>query len=102
MLQLLTGMLAVDMNRPSEQQHLVEWARPSLLRKRKLATVMDPRLEHNYPLEGAKQSAALILKCLQSEPKSRPTSVEVLEILEQINTFKLKEAETSDIAQHVE
>lgn len=63
---------------------------------------MDPRLEHNYPLEGAKQSAALILKCLQSEPKSRPTSVEVLEILEQINTFKLKEAETSDIAQHVE
>ncbi|KAF3446901.1 hypothetical protein FNV43_RR12081 [Rhamnella rubrinervis] len=90
LLEMLTGLRALDTNRPTQQQNLVEWARPSLQVKKKLKKIMDPRLGDKYPLKGACQAAELILKCLESEPRSRPSMEEILEALEKIKAIKEK------------
>lgn len=88
LLELLTGLKALDTNRPSWQQNLVEFARPSLSDKRKLKKIMDPRLEEQYPIKAAVQAAGLILQCLESDPRSRPSMKEVLETLKKIDDTK--------------
>ncbi|KAK2632540.1 hypothetical protein EUGRSUZ_L01420 [Eucalyptus grandis] len=95
--EMLTGLQAFDNTRPSGQQNLVGLARPSLRDKRKLRKIMDSRLEGRYPLKAATQAAELILKCLEGDPKARPSMDEVLKTLEQIDTIreKRKEAKAS-------
>ncbi|KAG6774823.1 hypothetical protein POTOM_022196 [Populus tomentosa] len=88
LLELLTGLKALDTNRPSWQENLVEFASPSLSDKRKLKKIMDPRLEEQYPIKAAVQAAGLILQCLESDPRSRPSMEEVLETLKKIDETK--------------
>ncbi|XP_071726951.1 probable serine/threonine-protein kinase PIX13 [Rutidosis leptorrhynchoides] len=84
LLETLTGLQVIDQKRLKEKHNLVEWAHPSLERRKKLKKIMDPRLEQNYPLEGAFKCAALTLRCLENLPKDRPSSEEVIRSLEQI------------------
>lgn len=86
LVEILTGLRALDVNRPSEQFSLVNWVTPYLSDRRKLKKVMDPRLEGKYPSEAAVQISRLALKCLSLQPKSRPSMKEVITILEQIDT----------------
>ena len=81
---MLTGKRAVDANRRSGQQNLVEWLKPSLSNKRKLKSIMDIRMEGQYPTEAALLAVQLTLKCLESEPKNRPAMKEVVETLKRI------------------
>ncbi|CAD5173751.1 unnamed protein product [Musa acuminata subsp. malaccensis] len=87
-LEMLTGMRAVDTNRPVTLRNLVTYARPSLSDRRKLARLMDRRLEGQYPPKGALQVAQLTLECLASDPKKRPNMKEVVQRLEQIEDLK--------------
>ncbi|XP_057505413.1 serine/threonine-protein kinase RIPK-like [Actinidia eriantha] len=82
LLELLTGRRAMDKNRPSREQSLVEWARPLLKDPQKVDRLMDPRLEGQYSMEGAKKAAALAYQCLSHNLQSRPTMSNVVEILE--------------------
>lgn len=93
LLELLTGHRALDTNRPSGEHVLVDWARPSLTEKKKLRRIMDSGLADDYPIKGAIQVADLILHCLESEPKSRPSMEQVLGILENINAIKINAKE---------
>ncbi|KAK3006177.1 hypothetical protein RJ639_015713, partial [Escallonia herrerae] len=88
LLEIITGMRVVDLNRPNGQHNLVDWARPSLPDKRKLKKIMDPELGKEYPLRAAAQAAELILNCLESDPKNRPGAEELVEALEQISAIK--------------
>ncbi|KAJ8647192.1 hypothetical protein MRB53_000215 [Persea americana] len=89
LLEMLSGLRAIDRNRPSGQQRLVEWATPYLSDRRKvLSRVMDQRLEGQYPSKGAVQAAQLILQCLRPDPRKRPSMTEVVEALEQIQAIK--------------
>eukprot|EP00268_Persea_americana_P047973 TRINITY_DN5032_c0_g1_i5.p1 TRINITY_DN5032_c0_g1~~TRINITY_DN5032_c0_g1_i5.p1 ORF type:complete len:122 (-),score=17.09 TRINITY_DN5032_c0_g1_i5:448-813(-) len=91
LLEMLSGMRVLDANRPSVQQNLVDWAKPYLSDKRKvLSYVMDRRLEDQYPSKGAVLAAQLILTCLNSDPRKRPSMTEVVEALEQIHAIKHK------------
>ncbi|XP_075655247.1 putative serine/threonine-protein kinase PIX13 isoform X1 [Castanea sativa] len=92
LLEMITGMRALDTNRPSGEQNLVDWAKPSLSDKKKLKKIIDPRLSENYPIQGALCAAQLIQRCLESDPKNRPSMNEVLEELEKINAIKEKVA----------
>ncbi|CAN6938706.1 unnamed protein product [Brassica oleracea] len=88
LLELLTGLRALDPNRPSAQQNLVEWAKPVLSQKKKIQKLMDPRLEHKYPLLAVTKTAALILRCLEADPKNRPPMDDVLRELEIVRTIR--------------
>ncbi|XP_020576534.1 probable serine/threonine-protein kinase PIX13 [Phalaenopsis equestris] len=100
LLEMLSGQRALDTNRPSDQHNLVDWAKPILLDRKKLARLMDPRLEGKYPSKGAVQAAHLTLRCLANEPKSRPSMMEVLETLENIESMKEKSRETKNATSH--
>lgn len=90
LLELLTGLRVLDLNRPAGEHNLIEWARPTLPDKRKLRKIMDPRLEGQYPSRGAFQISELIIKCIEPDPKNRPHMEEVLDTLEQVGVLKVK------------
>ncbi|KAG5556092.1 hypothetical protein RHGRI_006651 [Rhododendron griersonianum] len=94
LLELLTGLRVVDMNRTKGAHNLVDWAKPSLVNKRKLTRIMDPRLENQYPPKAAFQAAVVVLNCLESDPRSRPPMEEVLVTLQHINSIKMNPKES--------
>ncbi|PRQ25184.1 putative transferase, protein kinase RLK-Pelle-RLCK-VIIa-2 family [Rosa chinensis] len=86
LVEILTGLRALDTNRPSGKHNLVEWVKPYLSDKRKLKGIMDPRLEGKYPAKAAFRISQLALKCIESEHKNRPSMKLVVETLERIES----------------
>ncbi|KAK1436810.1 hypothetical protein QVD17_02594 [Tagetes erecta] len=84
MLVSITGRRALDVKLPKGRQSLVDWASSIQSNRKILKEMMDPRLEHNYPLRGAFECVALALRCVAKKPKDRPSSEVVLGSLEQI------------------
>ncbi|CAN1289459.1 Probable serine/threonine-protein kinase PIX13 [Linum perenne] len=72
LVEILTGLRALDTSRPSGRHNLAEWIKPYLNDKRKLKSTMDTNLEGKYPSKAAFRIAQLALVCLESEPKNRP------------------------------
>ncbi|KAL8153482.1 hypothetical protein V2J09_011242 [Rumex salicifolius] len=88
LLELLTGQRCVDPSRPRKEQYLVQWARPLLRDTRKLSLLMDPRLEGQYSVDGAKIAAMVAYHCLSHYAKSRPTMSDVVRSLEPVLDMK--------------
>ena len=93
LVEILTGLRALDTTRPSGRHNLVDWIKPYLSDRRKLKTIMDARLEGRYPSKAVNQIAQLSLRCLGPEHKSRPSMKEVLETLERIEANNEKPRE---------
>lgn len=96
LLEMLSGQRCLDPNRPSGQHSLVDWAKPLLADRRKLARLMDPRLEGQYPSKGALQAAQLTWRCLESEHRNRPSMKEVVETLERIEAVKSRSRQSRE------
>lgn len=90
LVEMLTGLRALDTTRPSGRHNLVDWIRPYLCERRKLKHTIDSRLEGKYPSKAAMQIAQLALKCLGPKPKRRPSMKEVVETLEHIDASNEK------------
>ncbi|GJW18817.1 serine/threonine/dual specificity protein kinase, catalytic domain-containing protein [Tanacetum coccineum] len=88
LLEILTALPAIGGNGLSEEYCLVDWAGKILADRRNLKEIMDPRLEQNYPLEGAFACGVLALRCVANEPEDRPSIEEVLKSLEQIYAIR--------------
>lgn len=95
LLELLTGLRALDTKRPTGQQNLVEWLKPMLSQKKKLKIIMDARIEGQYSSKAASQAAELTLKCLESDPKRRPSMKEVEGELLQIKAMTIEKPKNS-------
>ena len=93
LVEILTGLRALDSNRPSGQHKLTEWVKPYLHDRRKLKGIMDSRLEGKFPSKAAFCITQLSMKCLASEPKHRPSMKDVLENLERIQAANEKPVE---------
>jgi serine/threonine protein kinase len=96
LLEVLTGLRALDTDRPTAQHSLVDWAKPYLADRRKLARLMDPRLEGQYPSRGAQRAAQLTLRCLAADHKNRPSMREVVAVLEEIESMSSRAATRLD------
>ncbi|CAI5497919.1 unnamed protein product [Closterium sp. Naga37s-1] len=81
LLELMTGRLALDKERPREEQSLVEWASPYLSAPSTLYRIMDPALRGRYSARGAQMVAAIVKECLQKKAKRRPKMSEVVAAL---------------------
>ncbi|KAJ0794526.1 putative transferase [Helianthus annuus] len=84
LLESISGRRAFDPNLPEGQQNLVEWSTLSQSNRRNVKEIIDPRLEHNYPLHGVSECVSLALKCVANKPKNRPSSEEVWQRLRHI------------------
>ncbi|KAF5797164.1 putative transferase, protein kinase RLK-Pelle-RLCK-VIIa-2 family [Helianthus annuus] len=82
LIEMLSGRRAIDKNRPTGEQSLVAWAKPYLPHKRKLFRILDNRLEGQYTLNGAHATANLALRCISTDPRLRPSMVDVVKELE--------------------
>ncbi|GAV81716.1 Pkinase_Tyr domain-containing protein [Cephalotus follicularis] len=82
LLELLTGRPSMDKSRHDRHKNLVEWASPLLKDHHKLDHIIDPRLEGQYSVEGARKAATLAYQCLSHHPKSRPTMSIVVKTLQ--------------------
>ncbi|KAK3154872.1 hypothetical protein QOZ80_2BG0196090 [Eleusine coracana subsp. coracana] len=87
LLEILTGLRALDTDRPAAQQNLADWAKTYLADRRKLARLIDPRLEGQYSSRGAQRAAQLTLRCLAADHKNRPSMSEVVAVLEEIESM---------------
>lgn len=81
LVEILTGLRAIDLNRPSGYHNLTDWIKPHLQERRKLKKIMDPQLGDKYPIKAALTISKLASKCLAPEPKMRPPMKDVMEIL---------------------
>ncbi|GJP75513.1 hypothetical protein CLOP_g14479 [Closterium sp. NIES-67] len=81
LLELMTGRLALDKDRPREEQSLVEWASPFLSAPSTLYRIMDPTLRGRYSARGAQMVAAIVKECLLKKAKRRPKMSEVVAAL---------------------
>ncbi|EHA8586637.1 Receptor-like cytoplasmic kinase [Cocos nucifera] len=97
LLEMLSGQRALDISRPSGKHNLVDWAKPLLSDRRKVARLMDQRLEGQYSSKAALKAAQLTLRCLAGEPKNRPSMKEVVETLEHIEALKTRSKESKDL-----
>uniref|UniRef100_A0A9I9D6V5 Protein kinase domain-containing protein n=1 Tax=Cucumis melo TaxID=3656 RepID=A0A9I9D6V5_CUCME len=98
LLEIMTGLRAHDMNRTTEQRNLVDWAKPFLVKKKRIKNLMDAKIEGQYSSKAAMRVGDLTLKCLETDPRKRPSMQEVLEELEHIEELKEipKESKTSN------
>lgn len=98
MLEIITGLRASEYSQNGVKQNLIEWAKPFLTSIKRLQVIMDPRLNQDYPSKGASKTAALILSCLESEPRKRPSMEEVVLNLQGINAIKMKQNQSKSKA----
>ncbi|XP_044510994.1 LOW QUALITY PROTEIN: probable serine/threonine-protein kinase PIX13 [Mangifera indica] len=89
LLEMLTGLRAFDTERPRGEENLVDWMKPTLSGK-KLRNIMDARIEGQYSTQAAQQVVQLSRKCLNLDPKHRPSMKEVVEILEHVEAMNKK------------
>ncbi|KAG6467572.1 probable serine/threonine-protein kinase PBL23 [Zingiber officinale] len=83
-LELITGRRAIDITRPKQEQHLINWAEPLFRDKRKFEAMVDPVLEGKYPMKGLYQAVAVAQMCLQEEATIRPLISDVVTALEHL------------------
>lgn len=95
LVEVLTGKRINDILRLSEKTSLRDWLKSNLLNRGKIRSSMDAKLEGKYPNNLALQVAELALKCIQAEPKVRPSMKEVVETLERIEAANEKPADNS-------
>ncbi|CAL5364014.1 unnamed protein product [Camellia sinensis] len=72
LLEMLTGLRALDSKCPSGQHNLIDWTKPFLSNKRKLKSIMDVRIEGQYSSKATLIAAQLTIQCLESEPRKCP------------------------------
>ena len=65
LVEILTGLRALDTNCPSGKHNLVDQVKPYLSERRKLKQIMDSRLEGKYPSKAVFHISQLALSVLQ-------------------------------------
>ncbi|CAL9119482.1 unnamed protein product [Musa textilis] len=100
LLELLTGRVPVDMNRPPGEGVLVNWALPCLSEREKVTQIMDTALEGQYSLKDAVQVAAIASMCVQPEADYRPLMADVVQSLVPLVKKRLPKRSSSSSASH--
>ncbi|WVZ21396.1 hypothetical protein V8G54_008718 [Vigna mungo] len=90
LLELLTGRAALDTTLPTDMQNLVQCSMSSLNDKKRLQKIMDPKLDYRYSPRAAFHIAQVIIKCLESDHRKRPSMVDVLATLEKAQSMKYR------------
>ncbi|KAL2457661.1 Protein kinase superfamily protein [Forsythia ovata] len=96
LLEMLTGLRALDTKRPNGKQNLVDWVKPLLSHRRKLIPILDARMDGQYSSKVLSQVSQLTLRCLEEDPRKRPSMKEVVELLEPMEAMKEKPKESKN------
>lgn len=86
--EILTGRKSMDRNRPRYEQKLLDWVKHYPVDSKRFSTIIDPRLENQYPLSAAREMAKLANSCLSKNARDRPKMREVVESIRQAMQLK--------------
>lgn len=86
MVEMLTGLQAGHRAPPFDQFLRNRWIKHDSTIRRRLYKIMDSRLEGKYPSKATTEVSKLARRCLEMEPKRRPSMQEVAEVLELIES----------------
>nr|GFB03397.1 probable serine/threonine-protein kinase PBL19 [Tanacetum cinerariifolium] len=92
--ELITGSRPLDMNRPQNEQNLLEWVKP-FIGSKGFRLIVNLRLKGNYSLKSAQKLSTIANKCLSKNPKSRPKMSEVLGMVNQLGFHQKQPVTTS-------
>ncbi|CAI5478340.1 unnamed protein product [Closterium sp. Yama58-4] len=81
LLELLTGLVPIDHDRPPNRVSLTSWALPLLTQRDRLGELLDPALDGTVPLHEFMQAASVAAVCLQADPDYRPHMDDVVQSL---------------------
>ncbi|XP_077229318.1 inactive protein kinase SELMODRAFT_444075-like [Tasmannia lanceolata] len=81
LMELLSGLKAIDLSRGQGRQYLPEWGRP-LLEKKMIHEFIDPRLDGQYVVHEAECMMYAANLCISTDPRRRPRMSKVLRVLE--------------------
>lgn len=81
--EILTGRRALERNRPTVEQRLLDWVKLYPADSKRFSIIMDPRLRNQFSPIAAKKIAKLADSCLNKNAKDRPTMKQVVESLKQ-------------------
>ncbi|XP_022736968.1 probable serine/threonine-protein kinase PBL19 [Durio zibethinus] len=81
--EILTGRRAVDRNRPTLEQKLLDWVKQFPPDSKRFSMIIDPGLRNNYSFSAAQKVGKLATSCLNKNAKERPTMSQVVESLKQ-------------------
>lgn len=81
LLELLTGRVPVDTQRPPGQHVLVSWALPRLTNRERLVQMVDPALKGQFAVKDLIQVAAIAAMCVQTKAEYRPLMTDVVQSL---------------------
>lgn len=82
--EIVTGRRSMERNRPKTEKKLLEWVKQYPPDSKRFDTIIDPRLQIEYSINGARKIAKLADHCLCKSAKDRPTMSQVVERLKQI------------------
>ncbi|KAG5037462.1 hypothetical protein AAZX31_07G111300 [Glycine max] len=82
--EILTGRRSMEKNRPKTEKKLLEWVKQYPPDSKRFGMIMDPRLQGEYSIKGARKIAKLAQHCLRKSAKDRPSMSQVVERLKQI------------------
>ncbi|KAG8663210.1 probable serine/threonine-protein kinase PBL18 [Manihot esculenta] len=83
LLEIFSGCEAIKKHSDGVARDLAQWTKPHLSNKVELHRVVDKKLG-SIPMEEALDFAKVILRCLSSNPRTRPTMAEVVADLEKL------------------
>uniref|UniRef100_A0ACD5UGT2 Uncharacterized protein n=2 Tax=Avena sativa TaxID=4498 RepID=A0ACD5UGT2_AVESA len=98
LLEMLVGRRALEPCRSGRAGNLVDWARPILIRTKKLDKIVDARMERlgAYSARALERVARLAYDCLSQNPKVRPSMARVVHVLEAALALKPEPKEEGD------
>eukprot|EP00249_Psilotum_nudum_P004273 c17811_g1_i1 orf=553-1605(+) len=84
LLELVSGKKPIEKVGPGTKRTIVEWAAP-FVSSGKVEELVDPKLKGRYEEEELSHVLCVATKCAQNNPESRPTMLEVVELLKRSN-----------------
>ncbi|CAH1453861.1 unnamed protein product [Lactuca virosa] len=81
--EILSGRRVIDRNLPHSQQMLTKWVKQFPADSKIFCMMMDPRLDNQYSLSGARKVAKLADSCMRNNPEDRPTMSEIVDVLQE-------------------
>lgn len=85
LLEMLVGRRALEPSRAGGRDgSLVDWARPILIRPKKLERILDRRMGEVGSQRGLERVARLAYDCLSQNPKVRPAMARVVTTLDAV------------------
>ncbi|CAI5512948.1 unnamed protein product [Closterium sp. Naga37s-1] len=89
LLEVISGRRPLDATRPPNEQSLVHWAKARLTQRSLVERMVDPLIARAISTPALYQVAVLASQCIHSDPDTRPTMLQAVEVLSRVQSLPL-------------